>query len=160
MIILRNLQHSDLNYFLKWWRDKELIAVTSGVFEELSDEEVKKDFLGMLQDPHRIDRMIEINGIVIGHISLVEQPGRWWELQTVIGEKAFLGRGLGTEAITKLISELDRDIVGQIFLEVRPDNERAIRAYEKCGFVKKHLIDHRNNPNLPRTLRMEYADKV
>lgn len=133
--------------------------MTSGVFDDFSDEDFEKDFNAMIESPHRIDKMIEIDGKTIGHISLSEQPGKWWETQIVIGEKEFQDKGYGTEAIKKLINEVDQDIVKQIYLEVRPNNERAIRVYEKCGFTKRHLIKHSNNPNLPQTLRMEYVNK-
>ena len=43
-----------------------------------------------------------------------------------------------------------------IYLEVRPTNKRAIKAYEQCGFRKVKLIKHPKNKYLPKTLRMEF----
>ena len=44
-ISLRKIEQADKQYFAKWWRDKELIALTSGDFRELSDDQVNKYFL-------------------------------------------------------------------------------------------------------------------
>ena len=49
-----------------------------------------------------------------------------------------------------------KDGMRMIFLEVRPDNLRAIRAYEKCGFEHVRLVEHMDNPDLPVTMRMEW----
>ena len=44
-------------------------------------------------------------------------------------------RGFGTEAVRALVGYgMDRLGLKRIFLKVFPDNARAIRVYEKCGF--------------------------
>ncbi len=44
------------------------------------------------------------------------------------------GRKLGPKLLDHTIEELRRRGAGPIFLEVRPDNEPAVRLYEKFGF--------------------------
>ena len=39
-------------------------------------------------------------------------------------------------------------------LEVRPDNFRAIKAYESCGFLKRGLKKYPKNKYQPVTLKM------
>lgn len=41
-----------------------------------------------------------------------------------------------------------------IIIEVRPDNIRAIKAYESCGFIKQDLKQHPENKYQPVTLKM------
>jgi diamine N-acetyltransferase len=57
------------------------------------------------------------------------------EFSIVVGEKAFRGRGLGTEA-TILTLQYAFDVIGlfNVWLQVSSNNPGAIRAYEKAGF--------------------------
>jgi RimJ/RimL family protein N-acetyltransferase len=53
-----------------------------------------------------------------------------------IGNKNYLGRGYGTDAMRVLISFIFNEMnVHKIKLLVYAFNERAIRSYKKCGFV-------------------------
>ena len=58
------------------------------------------------------------------------------ELQIRIGETAYHGHGYGSEAVKQLCNfgffELH---LHRIYLHVFSSNERAIRAYQKCGFI-------------------------
>ncbi len=155
-IILRKLQSNDTIYFAKWWRNYEMIKLTSGNFDELSDIEVNKYFQNMLKSTKDYNWMIESDGITIGHISLNKRPKNWYETQIVIGEKEYWSKGIGGIAINQSIQKAKEENITKIYLEVRPENLRAIRAYEKIGFkIIKH-IKYPNNPNLPETIRMEY----
>lgn len=156
---LRLLQSGDIKHFAKWWRDKDLIALTSGAFDEISDAEVARYFETMksISDYHF---MIEVDGETIGHVSLSKREGGWYETQIVIGEKNYLGKGYGSEAIKKVIEFAKNKNITKIYLEVRPDNLRAIKAYEKCGFVESRIVEYPQNKNLPKTLRMELINNL
>jgi RimJ/RimL family protein N-acetyltransferase len=92
----------------------------------------------------------------IGHIALAYQ-GDWYELNIVIGEKRFWGKGYGTEAIRQILKKAKRLRISKIFLEVRPTNQRAIHSYLNSGFKKARVIKYPKNPNLPETVRMEWV---
>lgn len=76
---------------------------------------------------------------LIGHGGFVEIDGvkRTAQLRITIGNPAYWGRGLGTEA-TKLLVEYgcSKLQLTAIWLRVLPSNTRAIRSYEKVGFLK------------------------
>lgn len=58
------------------------------------------------------------------------------DLQIRIGNSARLGQGLGSEAVALLVDYGFRHLnLRRIALQVFATNARAIRAYEKCGFV-------------------------
>lgn len=154
-IDLRKLSNSDIKYFAKWWRDKELLALTSGFDGSLTDEDVEEYFNYMINKSDSYDLMIVNDKDTIGHISLNKRTDDWWETQIVIGEKASLGKGYGALAIKKLTKLASDKGITKIFLEVRPDNLRAIKSYEKCGFIPKGIIEYPDNKCLPKTLRME-----
>lgn len=152
---LRKLGSSDLSLFAKWWRDKELLKLTSGQLKKISDEEVEKYFSEMLQNKADRHFIIELDKKAIGHIALCKRKNDWYETQIVIGEKQYWGNGYGTQAIQSLITQAKKLYIDKIYLEVRPNNIRAIKAYEKSGFTKKNLIKYPQNKFLPKTLRME-----
>jgi RimJ/RimL family protein N-acetyltransferase len=88
----------------------------------------------------------------------LKRKDNWHETQIIIGEKEYWGRDYGTEAIRQLIKKAKSKEILKIYLEVRPDNIRAIRAYEKCGFQKAGLKKYPRNKYLPSTLRMELVN--
>jgi RimJ/RimL family protein N-acetyltransferase len=155
LIKLRKVKKSDIAFFSKWWRDEELINLTSGVLDYVSDEVVEKYFKEILTSLNNIHRMIVLNQITIGHISLNKRRDGWFETQIVIGENKYRNKGYGTIAIKKIIDKAKKLSINKIFLEVRPNNKRAIKTYEKCDFVKTKIIRQNFNPNLPEILRME-----
>ena len=154
LISLRKLKKSDLKYFSKWWQDKDLISLTSGNFKKLSAPEIQKYFLAMLKDKKSWHYMIEYGKKTVGHITLAARKSGWYETQVVIGEKKYWGRGIGTAAIKKLLLLAGRRKIRKIYLEVRPDNLRAVNAYKDCGFVAKRIKKYPDNKNLPEVLIM------
>lgn len=154
-ISLRKVQLSDKKYFSRWWRDRELLKLTSGILKLISDKEVDKCFQNILNNKKDYHCMIILGKKVIGHISLNKRRGDWHETQIVIGEKEYWGKGYGSKAISLLIEKAKRLKISKIYLEVRPDNVRAINAYEDCGFQKKKTVLYPKNKYLPETLRME-----
>ncbi|MDP3729756.1 MAG: GNAT family N-acetyltransferase [bacterium] len=154
-VTLRKIKLTDKRYFAKWWRDKALLELTSGILKPISDKEIEEYFLTMLKNKDDHDFMITLNKKVIGHISLVKRKNNWHETQIVIGEKKYWGKSYGSEAIKLLIRRAKRLKISKIYLEVRPTNIRAIRAYERCGFQNVKTILYPKNKYLPKTLRME-----
>jgi len=152
-ISLRRIKKSDIHYFKKWWQDADLIARTSGNFEYLSDTQIKKYFGAILR--YDWDFLILLNTKVIGHISLAKRKNGWRETQIVIGDKKEWGKGYGTKAIQLVLSRAKKKGITKIYLEVRPNNIGAIKAYEKCGFIAINIKNYPHNKNLSQTLRME-----
>lgn len=67
----------------------------------------------------------------------VDVPGNVTDLDILIADTAFMGRGIGPQALRllqKLLSEQGDSKI--LMLAVSVDNTNAIRAYEKSGFTK------------------------
>lgn len=159
-IYLRKVRAYDKKYFIKWWRDLELIKLTSGVLEPLSDQELNKSFLALLKAKNEFHFLITVSGNVIGHISLSKKNNEWYETQIIIGEKDYWNQGFGTRAIQNIIRRASNMGVSKIYLEVKPDNCRAVRAYEKAGFQKIKIKKYPKNKYLPKTLKMELTEGI
>ena len=75
---------------------------------------------------------------LVGTCCLVELDwvSRKAELRVRIGDRGVWGQGLGTEACALLVAFAFDDLnLGRIWLRVLDSNPRAIRVYEKLGFV-------------------------
>ena len=82
--------------------------------------------------------IIEVAGQLIGEIKLnsVNPQDRRASMAIAIYDPHQLGKGFGSEAIRLLLynafTELDLHRIG---IRVLAYNERAIRTYQKCGFI-------------------------
>lgn len=80
---------------------------------------------------------IEVSGKFIGQCALYnfDETARTCELGITIGDQAYWGQGYGREAIRLLLDYAFRlRNLRKVFLRVNGNNERAIRAYQACGF--------------------------
>jgi len=83
---------------------------------------------------------IEVDGNHIGNVGLhgIDRANRKASLGIVIGEKEYWSKGLGTDAMaTVLRYAFERLRLHKVNLDVMDYNERAIRVYERCGFVRE-----------------------
>lgn len=153
-LVIRKIRPEDKKYFARWWRDKELLKLTSGNLNVVTDSEVDEYFNSILENKNDYHFMIVINDITIGHVSLSKRQDSWYETQIVIGNSEYLSKGHGAESIRLLLEKARTLGISKIYLEVRPDNARAIKSYKKCGFRVVKLIKY-DDEYLPETLRME-----
>jgi RimJ/RimL family protein N-acetyltransferase len=82
--------------------------------------------------------VIEAHGKLIGEIRLdnVDLHDRRASMVIGIFDPELLGRGLGSEAILLLLQHAFAELrLHRVGIRVLAYNQRAIRAYEKCGFI-------------------------
>jgi len=65
-----------------------------------------------------------------------------------IGETDMIGRGHGSNFIRKFADDRLRQGIPRIVTDPDPVNLRAIRAYEKAGFVRDRIVDTPDGPAL------------
>ena len=83
------------------------------------------------------------SGRFIGNIELMDTNDSEGELGIAItGEMQ--DQGYGTEAVLRMLKyAIDQLGLKRVFLRTNPQNTRAIRVYEKCGFRKyKQDLEH------------------
>ena len=147
---LRRIERSDLPGFVAWLNDPEvrrhlaLVYPMSQVQEDAWFEEQLK--AEPAAQPFAIEAQRERGGdgewVLLGAIGLhlVDWRNRWAELGIFLGDKSRWGKGLGTEATRLLVRfAFDTLNLNRVFLRVYADNARAIRCYEKVGFVREGL---------------------
>ncbi|MBN2046554.1 MAG: GNAT family N-acetyltransferase [Anaerolineaceae bacterium] len=139
---LRGIEESDLPQFVEWLNDPE-VRENLLVDMPLSMANEKNWFASILQQsPYEQPLGIEIREgdgwRLIGNLSLM---GIKWKEQSAevgifIGDKSCWNHGYGQEAMTLLLDTAFNEWnFHRIWLRVYATNMRAIRAYEKVGFV-------------------------
>ena len=88
-----------------------------------------------------IEELASSHSIGICQLCNIDWQNRSAELQIRIGEERYQSKGFVTEA-TKLLCQFGfADLnLHRIYLNVVASNVRAIKAYEKCGFVREGLL--------------------
>lgn len=154
-IALRKIKKSDLKYFLKWWQDEELIKLTSGIREE-SEKILTGYFFNILKTKKDRHYIILLDKEIIGHIAAIRKNKSTCEMQIIIGERKNRGKGYGGIAISEVLKIAFYKLgYRKAYIEVRPENIRAITAYELRGFIKKGIKSNPKNKFQPQVLKME-----
>ena len=144
---LRPLEESDVSLLTGWYGDDDVrfwLHLSEDTPDMLTADAHRHRYELLRADPARVLWCIETAaGQPIGSLTLFDiNPvhGRA-ELGVMIGEKDCWARGYGTDAIGQALAyafgELD---LRRVSLITDVDNERAIRCYEKCGFVREGLL--------------------
>ena len=139
---LRAIEHDDVKYFFEWVNDPE---VTRGLAMylpmSLTDEENWFNSLAK-RDPKEKPLTIEIRKgkkwKLIGNCGVVDfdAVNSSAELGILIGDKSEWNKGYGAEVMTLLVRHCIETLnLNRVSLRVYTDNIRAVRSYEKAGFV-------------------------
>lgn len=139
---LRAVEHGDVAIFHEWINDPEVTRGLSMYLPfSLSDEEnwyqslSKRD---MRERPLAIEIRKGKAWHLIGNCGVfgIEDVNRSAELGIMIGEKSQWNKGYGAEVMTLLLRHGFETLnLNRIFLRVYTENVRAVRSYEKAGFV-------------------------
>jgi len=141
-IRLRAPEREDIPHFVQWLNDPE-VRFGLANYLPMSTPEEEKWFESMLSRPaaeHPLTIEIQPQGKwkAIGNISFfnIDWRVRSAEVGIFIGEKEFWNQGYGTETMQLFLKHGFETLnFNRIFLVVFENNPRAIRAYEKAGFV-------------------------
>ncbi|WP_179811903.1 ribosomal protein S18-alanine N-acetyltransferase [Nocardiopsis sinuspersici] len=90
---------------------------------------------GELAEPTRHYVVAASGDAVVGYAGLRFVPPEG-DVQTMAVSAQVWGRGVGGALLTELLDQAARRGVTHMFLEVRSDNPRAQRLYERFGFVQ------------------------
>lgn len=142
-LVLRRPIPTDIADRLALGRDPEIyrnLGADPRNLKSITDEQAKAWVDNIASHPAAW--VIEHQGRAIGEIlidNFVEADQRAGLIVGILDKEA-LGKGLGTEAI-KAVAEFCFDVLGlhKLSMRVLSFNTRAIRAYERVGFVREGL---------------------
>jgi len=141
-IRLRSVEKKDLDFFKVWVNDPEVTAGLS-LYLPLSSWEEEEWFAGLAKRP-QAERPLAVEmhdgdkWHLIGNSGFyqIDNVAHAAEVGIMLGEKSIWNQGYGTEAMRLLLKHGFETLnLNRIFLRVYAENKRAIRAYEKAGFV-------------------------
>ena len=145
LVRLRVARDEDLPRSRRWYSDPDVrhwLHLSETSLPTLQSERNRWQSAGA--DPARQMWVIETrDGVAIGIIGLqsIDDVHRRAELGISIGEKAYWSRGYGTDAIRVLLRYAFAALsLRRVELIADIDNERGIRCYEKCGFVREGVL--------------------
>ena len=145
--------HEWLNrpHIVEWWGGEAERPTLNDVLEHYLPRVLAKDsvtpYIAMLGE--------EPIGYAQSYVALGSGDG-WWEEETDPGVRGIdqslanptqLNKGLGTKLVRALVDRLFSDpSVTKIQTDPAPSNLRAIRCYEKAGFVQEKLVTSPDGP--------------
>jgi diamine N-acetyltransferase len=147
-IRFRAVEKEDLPLFVVWVNDQEVrqgILLHNPISQTEEDSWYERMLLRPV-DEHVMaieaklpaDETGEQCWKLIGSLSFeqIDWHVRSAELGILIGDKSYWNRGYGTESVRLLLHHGFNTLnLNRIFLHVFENNPRAIRAYEKAGFI-------------------------
>ena len=144
---LRAIEREDLPRFVEWLNDPE-VRHGLALFLPISGAEEEQWFENMLKSPANehpmvIEILTENGWSPVGNCGLFGIDGRvrMAELGIFIGAKDHWNQGYGTEAVRLILNHGFNTLnLNRIALRVYADNPRAIRAYEKAGFLQEGVL--------------------
>lgn len=139
---LRGVERSDLEKFVVWINDPEVTAGLA-LFLPMSSVDEEKWFESAMQRPQEekplvIDMKDGTDWRLIGNSSFFafDWVARSAEVGIMIGDKTVWNQGYGRETMNLLLRHGFETLnLNRIYLRVYAENKRAIRVYEKVGFV-------------------------
>lgn len=140
--MLRGVRREDLKHFGDWWDNADVTFYMESGWRPATDQILEAFFETATNNHNAVVFMIEEQktGQLIGTCGLYEifWPGRRAELRILIGEPSMFDKGYGTEAtLTTLAYGFERLNMEVIHLGVSASNVRAVRSYEKAGFIQE-----------------------
>lgn len=140
-VYLRALEMTDLERTLKWHNDQKLYEWLVSPFRYVS-RAVEEEWLRrkniFSQSEFQLAICLKENDQHIGNIHLrdINWVARFAEVGLFIGEEEHWSKGYGSQALRLVLRHAFNDLgLRRVFLTVLENNQRAIRSYEKCGFV-------------------------
>jgi len=139
-VVLRRHTPGNLAAFLRWYSDAEVARLTRYQDGPMRPEEIERFFAARVVGPETLAMAVHEKATdrLVGTCAFSQLDGENGSAlyHITIGESDAWGHGYGTEA-TQLMLDHAFGTLGlhRIALYVFEFNERAIRAYKRCGFV-------------------------
>jgi RimJ/RimL family protein N-acetyltransferase len=130
-LVLREIEDRDLGVLFEHSSDRDAIRMAAFTSPEFDDRtSFERRWARLRSDSSTTNRVIEIDGRVVGHIASFDLEGRR-EVTYWIGREDW-GRGIATRALQEF---LQLEATRPLYAGAASDNAASIRVLTKCGFV-------------------------
>ena len=127
----------------QWWGDPdEQFALVSGDI----DEPAMDQFIVLAGN--RPFGYLQCYRLTAWNTGFGPQPEGTRGIDQFIGESDMIGRGHGSAFIRQFVDRQLRQGLPRIVTDPDPLNLRAVRAYEKAGFVRDRMVETPDGPSL------------
>ena len=140
---LRELEEKDISIINKWRNDKSFISTLGAPFRYINKDIDNQWYQSYLKNRDNTIRcaVVSEDDMIRGLISLtsINYINRSATLHVMVGSE-YQGQGVGKFAIKEMIEHAFIILgLNRIELSVLKDNERAIKLYEKNGFINEGI---------------------
>lgn len=136
-VYLSPINSEDCLKYVEWLNDFEIAKYIAQYSKVLTIEKEEEWISKNKDNEYTFGIILKDCDKLIGNISLVniKDIDKTAELGIFIGDKDYLSKGYGSEAIMLLLDYGFNYLnLNNIMLRALAFNERAIKAYQKCGF--------------------------
>jgi len=140
---LRPTEERDLPRFVEWLADRDVTRWLAAMGEPPTLEDEREWYERRREDAESVMWSIEtIDGELAGTVELRLTPrAKRAEMGIAIQDKARWSQGLGTDTVRLVLRYAFEDLqLNRVELTTDEENTRAVRCYEKCGFVREGLL--------------------
>ncbi len=143
-IYLRRMTYEDTEKIVEW-RNSDSVRKRF-IYQGLFTKESHENWIKTMVETGKVVQMIiceigtdkPVGSVYVRDIDKTHHKA---EYGIFIGEKDARGKGYGTAAAKLMVRYCFEELaLHRLFLRVYAENERAIRSYEKAGFVKEALL--------------------
>ncbi|MFI1966785.1 ribosomal protein S18-alanine N-acetyltransferase [Streptomyces pathocidini] len=145
---------------MRWWDIEPVLELERELFpDDAWSRGLFWSELAHARGPNATRRYIvaELGGKVVGYggLAAVDRTG---DIQTIAAARAYWGTGLGARLLVELLAGAGEFDCREVLLEVRVDNTRAQRLYERFGFEPIGLRPNYYQPGNVDAVVMRRAD--
>ena len=139
-IYLRPLKPEDALVSYQWRNDPDIWRFTGLQPDRVITPEIETEWIGRVlarENEYRFAICIADTGTYIVNVQLTSVTPEGAEFHIFIGAKQYWDGGFGTEATQKMVRHAFGTMhIPLIYLYVRRENLRAIKAYQRAGFTE------------------------
>ncbi|MBA3922967.1 MAG: GNAT family N-acetyltransferase [Nostocaceae cyanobacterium] len=158
-VIVRRMRDEMDDYELmeKWRTDERVLEFYGGRDYPYYIEDVKIEYLPLIRGYQKVVPCIfSYQNIPVGYLQYyalndlsnkekkefsLEQTDGVYAIDLFIGEPSYWSQGIGTKVLVAVINYIFTQLSARkIVIDPYVGNHRAIRCYEKCGFVKVKIL--------------------
>ena len=161
-VFLRRLERKDAYTSYKWRNDPDVFKYTGTIYDHKITLETELQWIErVIKNDDEYRCAIIADKCYVGNIYLTNIDDEKAEYHIFIGDKSYWGKGVAKKASIEIIRYgFDHLNLKKIVLEVRSQNNPAIRLYEKLGFA---IVEEKSNflaMEIGRAKYNELYDKI